>query len=188
MTNGAAPTDVPLSVVAISQADANKLTRIEPMPLKPGEVSYIPSGPTLDRENNRIYAMDPGPRKMVGLDLDQKTGKMSLAWSADEATLSWMILINPANQRVLVGTNISTNVTNPLNWESGPVGANYIEQVQWRDAATGKLLAASDFFSPMVAGFEVWPGYGGLIYEGLHEGRIMALQVLPTSSNSTSTA
>jgi hypothetical protein len=57
-------------------------------------------------------------------------------------------------------------------------------------AATGKLLVASDFFSPMVAGFEVWPGYGGLIYEGLHEGRIMALQVLPktTSPNSTSTA
>jgi hypothetical protein len=26
--------------------------------------------------------------------------------------------------------------------------ANYVEQMQWRDAATGKLLAASDFFPP----------------------------------------
>ena len=48
----------------------------------------------------------------------------------------------------------------------------------------------------MSAGFEVWPGYGGLIYEGLNDGHLMALKVLPTStptppspppSNSTST-
>ena len=107
-----------------------------------------------------------------------------------------MILIGPANHRVLVGTNIASNITNPLDLQSGPKGVNYIEQIQWRDAATGKILAASDFFSPMSAGFEVWPGYGGLIYEGLNDGHLMALKVLPTStptppspppSNSTST-
>lgn len=58
--------------------------------------------------------------------------------------------------------------------------------MQWRDAATGKLLAASDYFSPMIPGFEMWPGYGGLIYEGLNDGNIMALKVLPTSSASHS--
>jgi hypothetical protein len=179
-TNGN-PTNVPLSIVAISQADASKVNRIEPMPLKPGEESNIPSGVALDKENSRIYAMDAGPRKVVGIDIDQKTGKMSLAWSADQATLGWMPLIGPANHRVLVASNVSTNVTKPSEWVSGPVGANYKEQIQWRDAATGKLLAESDFFSPMIVGFMMWPGYGGLIYEGLNT-RIMALQVLPTKS------
>src|SRR5207249_2031197 len=120
--------------------------------------------------NNRIYAMDTGPGKAVGINIDQKTGKMSVAWSTNQTTESWMILIGPANHRVLVGTNIASNVTNVLDLHSGPKGANYIEQIQWRDTATGKLLAASDFFSPMSDGFEVWPGYGGLIYEGLNEG------------------
>lgn len=83
---------------------------------------------------------------------------MTVAWSVDQTTLSWMILIGPANHRVLVGTNISSNVTNPADFQFGPKGANYIEQIQWRDAATGRLLAASDFFSPMVLGFEMWPG------------------------------
>ncbi len=95
--------------------------------------------------------MDSGPGKSVGISLDQKTGNMTLAWSADQTTLSWMILIGPANQRVRVGTNISSKVTNPLDFFFGPKGVNYKEQIQWRDAATGKLLAASDFFSPHVS-------------------------------------
>jgi hypothetical protein len=182
MTNGGAPTTTPLSVVAISQADPTKITRIQPMPLEPGQVSYIPSAVAVDLPNNRIYAMDPGPGKVVGIDLDPQTGKMSLAWSADQSTSSWMILIGPADQRVLVGTNIKTDGPNPnpLYWDSGPVGAKYTEQVQWRDAATGKLLASSDYYSPMVAGFYVWPGYGGIIYDGLTDGGLVALQPLPS--------
>jgi hypothetical protein len=129
------------------QADPTKITRIQPMPLEPGQVSYIPSAVTVDLPNNRIYAMDPGPGKVVGIDFDPETGKMSLAWSADQSTSSWMILIGPADQRVLVGTNIKTDDPNPnpLYWDSGPVGAKYTEQAQWRDAATGKLLASSDY-------------------------------------------
>jgi hypothetical protein len=188
MTNGGGPTNKSLSVVAISQANASKLTRMEPTPLKLGQVSYIPSGPSLDLPNHRIYAMDPGPGKTVGIDFHQATGKMSVAYSGDESTLSCLILIGPAKHRVLVGTNISSNVTNPLDLHSGAKGANYLEQIQWREAATGKLLAASDFFSPMSSGFEVWLGYGGLIYEGLNARHVMALQVLPKSNMTSSNA
>jgi hypothetical protein len=113
---------------------------------------------------------------------------MSVAWSADQSTLSWLTLIDDAANRVLVGTNISTNITNPLDLQVGPKGANYVEQIQWRDAATGKLLAASDFFSPMIVGMQVWAGYGGLIYEGLNEGNIMALKVLPATNTTSTTA
>ena len=64
----------------------------------------------------------------------------------------------------------------------------YTEQVQWRDAATGKLLAASDYFSGMYAGAPPAPGFGGILYYMTFNGHIMALQVLPKpSSNSTTT-
>lgn len=130
--------------------------------------------------------MDPGPAKVVGIDLDQKTGNITLVWSVDQKTSEWMVLIGPANHRVLVATNIQTNVANPVDYFAGPIGANYKEQMTWRDAATGKLLAAPDYFSLMIPLFEMWPGYGGLIYDGLNDGHIMALQVLPTSSSSPS--
>ncbi len=185
MTNGGGPTTTPLSVVAISQADPTQITRIQPMPLEPGQVSYIPSAVTVDPPNNRIYAMDPGPGKVVGIDFDAETGNMSLAWSVDQSTLSWMILIGPADQRVLVGTNIKTDGPNPnpLYWEAGPVGVNYTEQAQWRDTATGNLLASSDYYSPMTTGMYLWPGYGGIIYDGLTDGGLMALQPLPNPAS-----
>jgi hypothetical protein len=31
----------------------------------------------LDRQNNRTYAMDASPKKLVGIDSNQKTGRMS---------------------------------------------------------------------------------------------------------------
>ncbi len=138
--------------------------------------------PAIDPVNSRIFAMDAGPGKTVGIDLDQDTGNMTVAWTEDPKTLSWFILIGPADQRVLVGTNISTNEPDPAVVDVGPIGANYKEQIQWREASTGKLLAASDFFSPMIVGMQVWAGYGGFIYEGLNDGHIMALKVLPQTN------
>jgi hypothetical protein len=80
--------------------------------------------------------MDPGPGKVAAIDLDQKSGNMTLAWSVDQKTPEWTVLIGPVDHRVLVGTNIKTNVTNPIDYNAGPIGANYKEQMQWRDAAT----------------------------------------------------
>jgi hypothetical protein len=61
-----------------------------------------------------------------------------------------------------------------------PDGANY--------AATGKLLAVSDFFPSVTAYVTVPVGYGGLIYDLLNIGNIITLQVLPQPNNTTSTA
>jgi hypothetical protein len=188
-TNGSPPSDVPLSEVAISQTNSSKVTRIDPIPLQPGQKSYIPNFGVMDLPNNRIYGMDEGPGKVVGINFDQKTGNMSIAWGPEEMkTFGWVNAIGPSNHRVLVGTNMK--VENESNIQPGPKNPTYTEQVMWRDAATGKLLAASDFFSPMSTGSQVWPGYGGLSYHVLIDGHIVALQILPkpTSSNSTSTA
>jgi hypothetical protein len=178
-TNGGGATTTPLSVVSINQGDSSKINRIDPIPLKPGQNSYIPSMQATDVENNRLYAMDPGANKVVGLDFDQVTGKMTLAWSVDQATWSWMTLIGPANQRVLVASNIVSSEPDVAKWNIGPVGANFKEQLMWRDASTGKLLAAGEFYGPQVIGMKVWPGYGGLIYEILTDGTIVEYQVLP---------
>jgi hypothetical protein len=178
-TNGGGATTTPLSVVSINQGNSSIINRIDPMPLKPGQNSYIPSMQATDVENNRLYAMDPGANKVVGLDFDQVTGNMTLAWSVDQATWSWMTLIGPANQRVLVASNIVSSEPDVEKWNIGPVGANFKEQLMWRDASTGKLLASGEFYGPQVIGMQVWPGYGGLIYEILTDGTIVEYQVLP---------
>jgi hypothetical protein len=183
-TNGI-PSDVPLSEVAISQFNSSKITRIDPMPLEPGQKSYIPNFGVMDLPNNRIYGMDEGPGKVVGIDFDQETGNMSLAWSVDQRTFGWVNAIGPPDHRVIVGTNMK--LENESDIQPGPINASYTEQVVWRDAATGKLLAASDYFTPMSFGSQVVPGYGGLSYHVLQDGHIMALKVLP-ATNATSTA
>ena len=62
-------------------------------------------------------------------------------------------------------------------------GNTYTEQIVWRDAATGKILAQSDFFPSMSPGILVTLGYGGIIYDMLNDDHIMALQVVPAISN-----
>ena len=54
---------------------------------------------------------------------------------------------------------------------------NYKEQVTWRDAATGRMIAASDFFEPLTPGSLVTPGFGGRVYFPTGEGFIV-LQVV----------
>jgi hypothetical protein len=180
LTNGGAPTNVSLSVVAISQADPNKIARINPIPLESGQKSFIPSMLTADLPNNKIYAMDYLPGKVVAVNFTQD-GNMSVAWGpVDQRTISFLTLVGPTDQRVLVSTNINPNATQQ-QLEEGAQGTDYTytEQIIWRDAATGNVLAASDFFPAMSPGILVTPGYGGIIYEMLYDGRIMALQVAP---------
>jgi hypothetical protein len=61
----------------------------------------------------------------------------------------------------------------------GPRGANYTEQIQWRNAKTGKLLASSAYYTPAAFAAQVPPGYGGLIYDILQNGHIVRSSVHP---------
>lgn len=186
-TNGA-PSNVPMSVLAISHANSSDIHSIDPIPLEPEQQSTYFAHGAFDPDNNRFYVMDAGPHKAAAINVDPQTGNMSVAWIEDQWSQSYITLIGPADKRVFVNTNMSSDVTQ--NWSetvAGPEGANYVEQIQWRDAATGELLAASDFFSPTAFAATVPAGYGGLIYNLLTVGNIIALQVLP-QSNTTSTA
>ncbi len=128
--------------------------------------------------------MDAGVHKAFAVDIDPSTGNMSVAWVEPQWSQSYITLIGSSHDRVFVNTNMSSpvtqNVSEMIPWSDG---ANYVEQIQWRDAATGKLLAASDFFPPAAAYATVPVGYGGLIYDILNVGNIITLQVLPSQTN-----
>ena len=109
--------------------------------------------------------------------IELRDGKLSMLWQAEQRSNSFTSLIGPPDQRVYVATNITATfpITNPsAQLVAGPDGANYTEQYVWRDAATGKQLAASDFYSPAAPGSQIPPGYGGLIYDLLYNGDVVA--------------
>jgi hypothetical protein len=169
MTNGQ-PTSTPMSVVAVSQADAKQMANLQPFASSGAKNSLIPSMVSVDPQNNRIYVMDAGAGKLAGVNLQD--GKLSLAWTQDQTTLSFTSLIGPKDQRVLIGTNISVKTFQGLK--------NYTtEQVIWRDAQTGQELASSSQFPKMTQGILVTPGYAGLQYFLTADGHIIALQVTP---------
>jgi hypothetical protein len=170
MTNGGTPTSTPMSVVAVSQADAKKVLNLQPFASSGAKNSFIPSMVSVDPLNHQIYVMDAGAGK-VG-DVALKEGKLSLVWSQDQTTLSFTTLVGPQDKRVLIGTNIPVKYFKQLKSYS-------TEQVIWREAATGKELASSEQFPKMSAGILVTPSYAGLQYFLTAEGHIIALQVKP---------
>lgn len=123
---------------------------------------------SVDPANNRVYVMDAGAGKIAGVNLTN--GKLSVAWSQDQRTLSFTSLVGPPDQRVLIGTNIPVKYFKQLQ-------SYTTEQVVWRNAATGATLATSDYFSKMTPGILVTPGYAGLQYFLTEDGHIIGLQV-----------
>jgi hypothetical protein len=173
MTNGGAPTSTPMSVVAVSQADAKQVANLEPFASAGAKNSFIPSMVSVDPEANLVFVMDAGAGKLGAVSLSN--GKLSTKWTQDQTTLSFTTLTGPPGQRVLVGTNIPVKFFKQLK-------SYTTEQVIWRDAATGKQLASSDQFPKMSAGILVTPGYAGLQYFLTADGHIIALQVNPEPS------
>jgi hypothetical protein len=172
MTNGGGPTSTPMSVFAVSQADASQVSNIQPFASSGAKNSFIPSMVSVDPANNRVYVMDAGAGKIAGVNLT--SGKLSVAWSQDQTTLSFTSLVGPADHRVLIGTNIPVKYFKQLQ-------SYTTEQVIWRNAATGASLATSSFFPKMSPGVLVTPGYAGLQYYLTADGHIIGLQVSPAS-------
>lgn len=178
MTNGGAPTSTPMSVVAVSQADATKVANLQPFADSDSKNSFIPSMVSVDPANNRVYVMDAGAGELAGVDL--QNGKLSVAWTQDQTTLSFTSLIGPENHRVLIGTDIPIKFFKQLQTYT-------TEQVVWRNAQTGQELARSSQFPKMTQGILVTPGYAGLQYFLTADGNIIGLQVTPAQTTETET-
>lgn len=177
-TNGPGSRVTASSVVAVNQADPSKKVTIFPFgPLKKGQFSFcLPKNGT-DIENNMVYAADMGIGKVAGIRLDQATGAMKTVFVIDDKTTGFQPVVGPKDHRVLVLSNMKSDV--PFEGPMVEVMTRlYREQVTWRDAATGRLLAASDFLPPMQLNALITPGFGGRFYYITDEGFIV-LQVKP---------
>ena len=153
-------------------------------PLKPGEWSFAPPKPQTDPENSMIYSADMGVGKVAGITLDQATGEMNIVFVIENPTSGFQPLLGPKDQRVLLLSHVKRRVTDePL--KQAVFTGNYTEQVTWRDAATGRLIAESDFFEPMTLGSLITPGFGGRVYFDTGKGFI-SMQVMPAAGTSSS--
>jgi hypothetical protein len=178
--NGAGSSVKASSILVADTRDAKRTQVVFPFgELKPGEWSFAPPKCGGDPENHMIYSADMGMRKVAGIKLDPDSGELKTMFVADDTTTTFQPLIGPKDKRVLLLTNMKLNV------EKEPIKVafftqNYKEQLTWRDAATGKILAESDFFEPLTGNSLTPPGFGGRIYFPTAVGKsFYVLQVLP---------
>jgi hypothetical protein len=182
-TNGLFSDKKASSVVVIHQDDASRVHTIFPFgDLKRGESSFAPPKNGADPANSMIYSADMGMRKVAGIKIDQATGALKVVFVVDDTTTTFQPLIGPKDKRVLLLTNMKKNV------EKEPIKIalfteTYKEQLTWRDAATGKILAESDFFEPLSINGLTPPGFGGRIYFPTAVGKgFYVLQVRPKAA------
>jgi len=182
--NGIGSDTIASSVVVASQKDSRKVQIVFPFgkELKKGEWSFAPPKAGADPENGMIYSADVGLGKVAGIKLDQATGEAKVAFVLDDVTTTFQPLIGPKDKRVLLLTNMKQNVAKePI--KIALFTANYKEQLTWRDAVTGKILAESDFFEPLSINGLTPPGFGGRIYFPTAVGKgFYVLQVGPKSA------
>jgi hypothetical protein len=181
--NGAGSSVKASSILVADTRDAKRTKVVFPFgELKPGEWSFAPPKCGGDPENHMIYSADMGMRKVAGIKLDPDSGELKTMFVVDDTTTTFQPLIGPKDRRVLLLTNMKLNV------EKEPIKVafftqNYKEQLTWRDAATGKILAESDFFEPLTGNSLTPPGYGGRIYFPSAVGKgFYVLQVLPKAA------
>jgi hypothetical protein len=178
--NGIGSDTIASSVVVASQKDAKKTKIVFPFgELKEGEWSFAMPKNGADPENHMLYSADMGIGKVAGIKLDPNTGDMKVVFLLDDMTTTFQPLFGRKDKRVLLLTNMKLNVPRE-KVKAAFFTQNYTEQLTWRDAATGKLLAESDYFEPLTGNSLTPPGFGGRVYFPSAVGKgFYALQVMP---------
>jgi hypothetical protein len=178
--NGAGSSVKASSILVADTRDAKRMKVVFPFgELKPGEWSFAPPKCGGDPENSMIYSADMGIGKVAGIKLDPASGELKTMFVVDDPTTTFQSLIGPKDKRVLLLTNMKQNVAKEPSKLALFTG-NYKERLTWRDAATGKILAESDFFEPLTINSLTPPGFGGRIYFPTAVGKgFYVLQVMP---------
>jgi hypothetical protein len=163
-TNGLFSDNKASSVVVVHKDDATNMHSAFTFgELAPGGISFAPPKNGVDPENNMIYSADMGMRKVAGIRIDPVTGALETAFVVDNISNTFQPLIGPSDARVLLLTNIALASDDEAITDA-VAKSNYSEQLTWRDAATGEILAQSDFFEPLTVNSLTTPGFGGRIY------------------------
>ena len=108
---------------------------------------------------------------------------MKTAFVIDDMTTAFQPLIGPRDQRVLLLPNSRKNVAKEPT-KAAVFTGNYKDQLTWRDAATGRIIAESDFFEPFTLNSLITPGFGGRVYVATGKGFIV-MQVKPKAVSQT---
>lgn len=180
------PASAPLSVYAVNQGAADDRFTVQPFagdripPLVkkayakqgPGgtqAVSFIPSTLSADPDTDTIYAMDAIPGEIAAIKLT--SSGLTTIWKVHQTTTEFIAIIGPLQRRAIVATDVPT----------GDIpGHNRFDEVVWRKAATGQVLARSPKLPAMTSATMVQPYYrGGVFYPGV-AGTLYRLQ--PTDS------
>jgi len=179
-TNGLVSDKKASSVVVVHADDPTRTQSVFPFgELQPHEISFAPPKNGADPENNMIYSADMGMKKVAGIRIDPESGALETAFVLDDITSTFQPVFGPADKRVLLLTNMKlpsddTSIMEALQ------KANYTEQLTWRDAATGEILAESNFFEPLTINSLTPPGFGGRVYFPTAMGKgFYVLQVMP---------
>ncbi|MFN7142316.1 MAG: hypothetical protein ACK4YP_00950 [Myxococcota bacterium] len=160
----AGPAPVPFTIHAISQDDATRVHRVQPFPGRPA--SFNASKLTYDAANRRMYTTDGLIGKLACYDFDAQRG-FTLRWVVDQGSYSFLVLVGPPEERVLLATElrdtwwtwlVRTKLSRFVPWLAYLIGK---ERVLWRDPDTGALLAASPELPP---GLAIIPGFDGVVY------------------------
>ena len=158
------PSTAPLSVYAVSQADAGLRLRTEPFSPGANGFSFIPSALTVDPETMRIYSMDAG-RGQIGCIELVGGERLETRWVVDQTTMNHTSLVGSSDARVFVSTDAPNLLAaRAAARAAGRQTAGYEEQVVWRSAASGEELARSDFMPPKLIGDPLAPGFFGVWY------------------------
>lgn len=150
LQTNALPSRTPMSILAISQADAELIWRIQPF--SDGIGSFMPSMPTVDPEAQTVFSFDGGANRLVALRFRLDSGLTEL-WRAQQSSFSFSALIGPASDRVLISS--ATGANGAFSYDK--------ERVIWRDASSGLELAAGPWVE-RGAGLVITPDCGGAVY------------------------
>ena len=178
-TNGIGSDTAASTLVAVNVDDSSNMQTVKPFgDLESGQSSNAPPKPQGDLDNNMVYSADGGIGQIAGVHLDQATGKMDVKWTVDDRSFEFQPLFGSADERIMVNSK-----WNPDAKLGALATGSYTAQAVWRDAATGKVIAASDFLPPISFNALITPTYGGRwVWPSGSSGTIYFLQPMPASS------
>jgi hypothetical protein len=160
--------DKPMPVWAISTRDSTQRYMIQPFEGLPTRVSFAVAHGAFDPASGLLYAADTGVGYISAITFDPETG-FDLLWLEEQTTSVFMQLIDTADRRVMVTSDLKNFLVNPLKAKN--------EQVVFRDAATGRELARTGNLPRMSDGANISPGFGGRVYFPGKDGKVYAITI-----------
>jgi hypothetical protein len=190
LQGNAGPAPVPFTIHAISEDDAGRAHRVQPFAGRGW--SFNASKLTYDPDNRRMYTTDGLIGQLACFDFDPERG-FSRRWQVAQGSYSFLVLVGPADERVLVSTRlidtpftwlVRTRLSRLVPWLAYMIGK---ERVVWRHPDTGAALAESP---ELPAGLAIIPGFDGVLYyptvfRGVYE---LALRVASADSTAACAA